>query len=67
MTNDIEALSLTLHGINGHFMEWPPNGQNNYIGHSSDSRQNFQKQNKKKNPGEYFFTPLCLIMGQNSS
>ena len=28
MTNDIEPLSLTLHGINGHFIEWPPNGQN---------------------------------------
>ena len=28
MTNDIESLSLTLHGINGHFIEWPPNGQN---------------------------------------
>ena len=28
MTNDIEPLSLTFHGVNGHFIEWPPNGQN---------------------------------------
>ena len=24
MTNDIESLSLTLHGVNGHFIEKPP-------------------------------------------
>ena len=28
MTNDIEPISLTLNGVNGHFIEWPPNGQN---------------------------------------
>ena len=28
MTNDIEPLSLTLHGVNRHFIQWPPNGQN---------------------------------------
>ena len=28
MTNDIEPLSLTLHGVNGHFIDPPPNGQN---------------------------------------
>ena len=46
MTNDIEHLSLTLHDVNGHFLEWPPIVKITK-GAISDSGQNFQKQNQK--------------------
>ena len=37
--NDIEPLSLTLHGINAHFIHHPSNVKNYLIGHKLETTQ----------------------------
>ena len=37
--NDIESLSLTLHGVNAHFIHPPSNVKNYLIGHKSETAQ----------------------------
>ena len=37
--NDIEPLSLTLHGVNAHFIHHPSNVKNYLIGHKSEIAQ----------------------------
>ena len=37
--NDIESLSLTLHGVNARFIHHPSNVENYSIGHKSETRQ----------------------------
>ena len=63
--NDIKPLSLTIHGVNTHFIHHPSNVENYSIGHKSETDQPKQK---KKNfcSGEYIFTPLYWFWGQNS-
>ena len=58
--NDIEPLSLTLHGINTCFIHHLSNVKNYSIGHKSETDQ--QKQ-KNFCSGEYIFTPLYLFWG----
>ena len=41
--NDIEPLSLTLHGVNAHFIHHPSNVKNYSIGHKSETDQPKQK------------------------
>ena len=43
MINDIEALSLTLHGVNTHFIYHPSKVKNYSIGHKSETDQLKQK------------------------
>ena len=57
MTNDIEYLSLTLHSVNRHFIEWPPIVKMTKSAIVGTVGKIFP-------PGEYHFTPLCLLMGQ---
>ena len=52
--NDSESLSLTLHGVNAHFIQHPSNVQNYSIGHKSETDQ----PKKKFCSGEYIFTHL---------
>ena len=42
--NDIEPLTLTIHGVNSHFIHHPTNVQNYSIGHKSETDQPKQKQ-----------------------
>ena len=58
--NDIEPLSLTLHGLNTRFIHHPSNLENYSIGHKSETDQPKQK---KVYSGEYIFTPLYLFWG----
>ena len=37
--NDIEPVSLTLHGVNAHFIHHPSNVENYLIGHKSETAQ----------------------------
>ena len=60
--NDIEPLSLTLHGVNTCFIHHPSNVENHSIGHKSETNQPKQKWSS----GEYIFTPLYWFWGQNS-
>ena len=60
---DIEALSLTLHGVNARFIRYPSNIENYSIGHKSETAQ----PKKKKSASElHIFTPFCKFLGQNS-
>ena len=54
--NDIEYLSLTLHGVNGTFIHHPSNGKNYSNGHKSEKSQPNQK--KKKVHPSYIFLHL---------
>ena len=54
--NDIDPLSLTLHGVNAHFIHHPSNVENYSIGHKSKTDR--PKQNKNYCSGEYIFTAL---------
>ena len=63
--NDIEPLSLTLHGVNMCFIHHPSNVENYSIGHKSETVQP-KKKEKKGCPGELIFTPFCKFLGQNS-
>ena len=44
--NDIEPLSLTLHGLNACFIHHPSNVKNYSIGHKSETDQPKQKKNR---------------------
>ena len=60
--NDIEPLSLTLHGINAHFIHHPSNVKNYLIGHKLETTQP-----KKKGASElHIFIPFCKFLPQNS-
>ena len=37
ITNDIESLSLTIHGVNAHFIHHPSNVENYSIYHKSET------------------------------
>ena len=63
ITNDIEHLSSTLHGVNGTFIHHPSNVENYSNGHKSETDQ---KKKKKNSLAEYIFTPLCQFLTQNS-
>ena len=56
---DIEALSLTLHGVNACFIHHPSNVKNYSIGHKSETDQ--PKPKKKNCSGEYIFYSLILV------
>ena len=56
ITNDIEYLSLTLHGVNGTFIRHPSNVENYSNGHKSEMGQPNQK--KKAASGSYIFLHL---------
>ena len=58
--NDIEPLSLTLHGLNAHFIHHPSNVK---ISRSAISWKLIDQTKKKLSSGEYIFTPLCLFWG----
>ena len=65
ITNDIEHLSLTLHGVNETFIRHPSNVENYSNGHKSETDQ--KKRKKKKEPSaEYIFALLCTFLTQNS-
>ena len=55
--NDIEPLSLTLHGANACFIHHPSNVKNYSIGHKSETDR--PKQQKKTYSGQHIFTPFC--------
>ena len=60
ITNDIEHLSSTLHGVNGTFIRHPSNVENYSNSHKSETDQ--KKKKKKKSPSvEYIFTPLAIF------
>ena len=54
--NDIEPLSLTLHGVNARFIHYPFNVENYLIGHKLET--DLPKQKKKNCSTEYIFTAL---------
>ena len=58
--NDIEHLSLTLHGVNAMFIHHPSNVENYSNGHKSETGQPNQK---KKNifRVSYFYTSLQIF------
>ena len=62
--NDIKPLSLTLHGVNAHFIHHPSNVKNYLIGHKSETTQS--KKRKKSSLELHIFTPFCKFLGQNS-
>ena len=60
ITNDIEHLSSTLHGVNGTFIHHPSNVKNYSNSHKSETDQ--KKKKKKKLSGRiyfYTFVPIC--------
>ena len=58
--NDIEPLSLTLHGLNACFIHHPSNVKNYSIGHKSETGQ--PKKKKKVHPS-YIFLHLSANFG----
>ena len=54
--NDIEPLSLTIQGVNSHFIHHPSNVKNYSIGHKSETAQ--PKKEKKKVHLSYIFLHL---------
>ena len=60
MSIDIEPLSLTLHGINGHFIHHPSNVENYLIGHKSETTEP-KKKEKKCIQVTYFYTFLPIL------
>ena len=63
---DIEPLSLTLHGLNAHFIHHPSNVKNYSIGHKSETAQPKKKKKKKGSSELHIFTPFCQFWSQNS-
>ena len=59
--NDIEPLSLTLHGLNACFIHHPSNVENYSIGHKSETGQ--PKKKKKKVHPSYIFLHLSANFG----
>ena len=57
ITNDIEHLSSTLHGVNVTFICHPSNVENYSDSHKSETDQKEKK--KKSSSALYIFTPLC--------
>ena len=57
ITNDIEHLSSTLHGVNETFIRHPSNVENYSNGHKSETDQ--KKKKKKKVRRENIFLHLC--------
>ena len=65
--NDIESLSLTLHGVNARFIHHPSHVENYSIGHKSETGQPKKTKKKKKCSSElHIYTPFCQFLGQNS-
>ena len=56
---DIEPLSLTLHGVNAHFIHHPSNVENYPIGHKSET--NRPKQKKIIFWRIYFYTSILVL------
>ena len=59
--NDIESLSLTLHGVNACFIDHPSNVENYSIGHKSETDQ--PKQKKKIVFWRIYFYTSILVLG----
>ena len=59
--NDIEPLSLKLHGVNTRFIHRPSNLENYLIGHKLETGQP-----KKKVHQLHIFKPFCQFWSQNS-
>ena len=57
--NDIEPLSLTLHGLNACFIHHPSNVKNYSIGHKSET--DWPKQQKKVFWRIYFYTSMLVL------
>ena len=64
ITNDIEHLSSTLHGVNGTFIRHPSNVENYSNDYKLEMGQPNQK--KKKHIPSYIFLHLCKFLAQNS-
>ena len=62
ITNDIEHLSLTLHGVNGMFIRHSSYVENYSNGHKSKTGQLNQK--KKNIDPSYIFLHLCKFLAQ---
>ena len=60
ITNDIEHLSSTLHGVNGTFIRHPSNVENYSNGHKPETGQPNQKK-KKVFRVTYFYTSLQIF------
>ena len=60
MTNDIEPLSLTLHGVNRHFIEWPPMVKMTKSAIVQTAGKIFK--NKKKQPLGNIILHLCAYL-----
>ena len=54
--NDIESLSLTLHGINGHFIHHPSNVKNYSNGHKLETAQPKKKKVGQENIFLHLYT-----------
>ena len=54
--NDIEPLSLTLHGVNARFIHHPSNVKNYSIGHKSETSQPPQKKVGRENIFLHLYT-----------
>ena len=59
--NDIESLTLTLHGANTRFIHHPSNVKNYSISHKSET--NWPKQNKKMDLWTIYFYTFILALG----
>ena len=59
--NDIESLSLTIHGVNAHFIHHPSNVKNYSISHISET--NWPKQKQKNGVLENIFLHLYTCFG----
>ena len=60
--NDIEALSLTIHGVNACFIHHPSHVENYSIGHKLETAQ----PKKKDVSNLHIYTSFCKFWGQNS-
>ena len=59
--NDIEPLSLTLHGVNTHFIHHPSNVKNYSTCHKSETAQPKKKKKKRFIRVTYFYTFLQIF------
>ena len=64
--NDIEPLSLTIHGVNACFIHHPSNVKNYSIGHKSETAQPKQKKGMLENISLYLYTCFGIKI-QNTS
>ena len=63
MSNDIEPISLTLHGVNGHFIEWPPMLKMTKSAIIGTAGKIFKNKTKKNHPWGILFNTFVPIYG----